>query len=139
MTAIRPARLEDAPRIAELLTQLGYPGELEAVAGRLALLLRSPTHLVLVDTRVDGCVSAERRLVLHQDEHVEITGLVVDAAVRRSGLGRALVRAAEQWAVRHGVPAVVVRSNVVRPESHAFYEAAGYRRTATSHSYRRTV
>jgi ribosomal protein S18 acetylase RimI-like enzyme len=144
MTEIRPARAADAPRLKGLLAQLGYPSELDAVISRLAGLLNSATHEVLVavpagDSRIGGYICVERRLVLEQDERVEITGLVVDSAARRSGLGRTLVDAAERWALQHGLHTVVVRSNIVRPESHPFYEGIGYRRTTTSHTYRKEV
>jgi ribosomal protein S18 acetylase RimI-like enzyme len=90
-------------------------------------------------SRIDGYVSVERRLILVEDERAEITGLVVDSAARRSGIGRALVKAAEQWAVHQGLHTVVVRSNVVRPESHPFYEGIGYQRMKTSHTYHKEV
>jgi GNAT superfamily N-acetyltransferase len=132
-------RATDAPRLAGLLAQLGYPSDADTVTRRLAGILDSAARQVFVaadGARIDGYVGVERRpALLHQDEHAEITGLVVDAAARRAGLGRTLVRAAEQWAARHGLPAIVVRSNVVRPESHPFYEGLGYLRTSTSHSY----
>ena len=96
MTEIRPARAADALRLAGQLAQLGYPSELDAVTSRLAGVLKSATQQILVaappdDSRIDGYISLERRLTLHQDEHVEITDLVIDAAARRSGLGRALI------------------------------------------------
>ena len=140
---IRPVRAADAPRLAELLAQLGYPSEPGTVARRLAGILGSATQQVLVaadGSRLAGYGGVERRpALLHQDEGGEITALVVDAAARRSGLGRALVRAAEEWAIRQGLPAIVVRSHVVRPESHTFYEGIGYRRTSTSHGYRKDL
>jgi len=144
MTEIRPIRVADAPCLSGLLAQLGYRSELDAVIGRLAGILSSATQQVLVavpadDSRIDGYIGVERRLSLHSDEHVEITDLVVDSAARRSGLGRTLVNAAEQWALQHGLHTMVVRSNVVRPESHPFYEGIGYQRTTTSHTYRKEV
>jgi len=144
MTEIRPIRATDAPRLTGLLAQLGYPSELDAVTRRLAGVLNSGTRQVLVavpadESRIDGYIGVERRLVLEVDERVEITGLVVDSAARRTGLGRALVTAAERWALRHGLHTVVVRSNVVRPESHPFYQGIGYERTKTSHMYRKEV
>ena len=144
MTEIRPAQTADAPQLTGLLTQLGYPADVDAVANRLARLLNSPAHQILVATptsgsRIDGYIGIERRLTLVEDERAEITGLVVDSAARRSGLGRALVRAAEAWAVLHGLHTVVVRSNVTRSESHPFYEELGYWRTKTSHTYRKEI
>jgi GNAT superfamily N-acetyltransferase len=144
MTEIRPIRAADAPRLAGLLAQLGYPSDVDAVASRLAGILNSATQQVLVavpadDSRLDGYIGVERRLTLVEDERVEITGLVVDSAARRSGIGRTLVKAAEQWALQHGLHTVVVRSNVLRPESHPFYEGIGYQRTKTSHTYRKEV
>ena len=144
MTEIRPARAADALRLAGQLAQLGYPSELDAATSRLAGILKSATQQILVaappdDSRIDGYVGLERRLTLHQDEHVEITDLLVDAAARRSGLGRALVTVGEQWAAQHGLHTMVVRSSVVRPESHLFYEGTGYRRSETSHVYHKQV
>jgi len=145
MTEIRPARVADAVRRAGLLAQLGYPSEPDALTSRLAVILTSANRQILVaappggDSRIDGYIGLERRLTLHQDEHIEITDLVIDAAARRSGLGRALVTAGEQWAAQHGLHTMMVRSNVVRPESHPFYEGIGYQRTATSHVYHKQV
>jgi GNAT superfamily N-acetyltransferase len=144
MTEVRPIRAADAPRLTGLLAQLGYPSELDAVISRLAGILNSATQQVLVavpadDSRIDGYIGVERRLALEEDERVEITGLVVDSAARRSGLGRTLVNSAEQWALQHSLHTVVVRSNVARPESHPFYEGIGYQRTTTSHTYRKEL
>ncbi|MGF7238593.1 MAG: GNAT family N-acetyltransferase [Frankia sp.] len=144
MTDIRPIRAADGPRLSGPLAQLGYPSGLDAVTSRLAGILKSATQQVLVavpadDSRIDGYLGVERRLTLHSDEHVEITDLVVDSAARRSGLGRALVHTAEQWALQHGLHTIVVRSNVMRSESHPFYEEIGYQRTTTSHTYGKQV
>lgn len=141
---IRPIQAADAPRLTGLLAQLGYPSEVDVVTNRLAGILNSASQQVLVavpadDSRIDGYVGVERRLALQVDERAEITGLVVDSAARRSGLGRALVDAAERWAVQQGLHTVVVRSNIARPESHPFYEGIGYQRTKTSHMYHKEL
>ncbi|WP_020498991.1 GNAT family N-acetyltransferase [Sciscionella marina] len=144
MTVIRAVRTDDAPRLTELLTQLGYPNEPGAVTNRLAELLESDTQRLFTagpddDSRIDGYLSIERRLLLAEDEYAEITGLVVDSTARRSGIGRILVDAAEQWAVRQGLHTVMVRSNVARSESHRFYAGIGYQRKKTSHVYRKEI
>ena len=77
--------------------------------------------------------------MLEMGERVEIVGLVVDSVARRSGVGRALVAAAEHWARSRGIDEVFVRSNVVRPESHPFYERIGYLLSKTQHVYRKRL
>jgi predicted N-acetyltransferase YhbS len=59
--------------------------------------------------------------------------------MRRRALGGALVRAAEQWARECGAERVMVRSNAVRAESHAFYPALGFALVKTQHVYRKTL
>lgn len=144
MTTIRSIRASDAPHLVGLLAQLGYPSEAGVVAMRLVEIMNAESQEILIavsadESRIDGYVGVERRLTLVDGERVEITGLVVDAAARRSGVGRALMRAAEQWAVQHRIHTIVVRSNVTRPESHPFYEGIGYQRTKTSHTYLKAV
>ncbi|HVX47649.1 MAG TPA: GNAT family N-acetyltransferase [Mycobacteriales bacterium] len=139
MSDIRPGRPTDARYLTGLLGQLGYPSDLDAVTRRLTALLKSPTRQIMIAGPGDGYIEVERRLTLQHDERAEITGLAVDSRARRSGIGRALVNAAEEWAAGQGIHSLVVRSNVLRPESHPFYAGIGYERMTTSHNYRKEV
>lgn len=136
---IRKATPADAAEIARLSTQLGYPASVETFAARLHKLIDSPRHAVLVavgdGNRLGGYVATEQRMSLALGERVEIVALVVDSQARRTGVGKALVAAAEQWAIDAGTPDVFLRSNILRPESHPFYESLGYERTKTQHAY----
>lgn len=136
---IRKAVESDAIEIARLSAQLGYPAEIEAFVQRLEFLLHSPKHSVLVaagdDGHLQGFVGVEHRVMIEMGERVEIVGLVVDAQARRTGVGRALVAAAEQWARDAGVKEIFLGSNVVRPEAHVFYPSLGYTVVKTQHSY----
>lgn len=138
---IRNATPADAAEIARLAAQLGYPASVSTFATRLHKLIDSPRHAVLValadNDRLDGFVATEQRMSLELGERVEIVGLVVDSEARRSGVGKALVGAAEQWAIDIGMPHVFLRSNILRQESHPFYESLGYTRTKTQHAYRK--
>ncbi|TWH99951.1 N-acetylglutamate synthase-like GNAT family acetyltransferase [Luteimonas cucumeris] len=140
---VRHATLADAAQIARLSTQLGYPASVEVFATRLQKLLDSPTHAVLVavgdDGRLVGFVATEQRITLELGERVEIVALVVDAEARRGGVGKALIAAAEQWAQDIGTPEVFLRSNILRPEAHPFYERLGYTRTKTQHAYHKPL
>jgi GNAT superfamily N-acetyltransferase len=61
--------------------------------------------------------------------------LVVDAGHREQGIGRQLIAAVEEWAVQRGLEQIAVRSNVLRVESHPFYQRLGYVRIKTQHAY----
>lgn len=138
MNAPRPARRDDASEVARLSGELGYPVDIQAIAARLDALLGDRRQCVRVadgEGRLAGWIAAERRLSLEAGERVEITGLVVDGAIRRGGVGRALVAAAEAWAKGQGIDLVVVRSNVQRQTSHPFYQALGYARHKSQHVY----
>lgn len=136
---IRNATPADAAEIARLSAQLGYPASEDTFAARLRMLLGSPRHAMLVaqgdGERLSGFVATEQRISLELGERVEIVALVVDSEARRAGVGKALVAAAEQWAADIGTPHVFLRSNILRQESHPFYESLGYTRTKTQHAY----
>jgi GNAT superfamily N-acetyltransferase len=58
---------------------------------------------------------------------------------RGKGVGRRLVEAVEQWTLGRGLAEISVRSNVIRPESHPFYERIGFSRYKTQHAYRKRL
>jgi len=138
--SIRSASLADAPEIARLASQLGYPATAGEILARLEALLAKPNHFIAVAAAEEkpglrGWIAAEKRDLLIASDRVEITGLVVDRAARRQGVGQILVAEVERWAVNRGVGEVVVRSNILRPESHPFYEQLGYHREKSQHAY----
>jgi GNAT superfamily N-acetyltransferase len=140
---IRPARLEDSPEIAHLSGELGYPATAEEIRANLRSLLESSGCFVAVasgdGSHLSGWLVAQRRLTLESGEKAEITGLVVTASARRTGVGRALVSAAERWTVQQGFSSIWVRSNITRAESHPFYERLGYIRKKTQHLYEKRL
>ena len=137
-TIIRRARNADAPELARLSGELGYPLTAEEMARRLAVLLPNERHLVAVaavDGALRGWAHIEHRFSLEGGDRAELMGLVVDSKARRGGVGRELVALAEAWAVARGMASVTVRSNAARAESHPFYEQLGYTRSKTQHVY----
>lgn len=139
--SIRPTRLEDAAEIAELSDQLGYPASVDEISERLIRLLADPDCFIAVADHADGpllgWIGAEHRVLLELGAVIEIVGLFVRQESRRSGVGKALLAAAEDWARGHGLESIRVRSNIARPDSHPFYERMGYARIKTQHCYRK--
>ncbi len=139
---IRPAAPSDAPALRELMVQLGYPADAAELARRLALVLASPGHAVLVAVIADrpvGLAHVALLPLLEDEGSAHLLALVVDEAHRSRGLGAHLVAAVEAWAAGAGAPRVVVRSNIVRTRTHAFYERLGYVRTKTQLNLRKPL
>jgi GNAT superfamily N-acetyltransferase len=139
---VRPATVDDAPHLAQLSGQLGYPVAVDTIAARLARLLDRTGDVVLVaeaNGEVVGWVHGSEQALLESATRCELLGLVVDARHRTRGIGRRLVAAVESWAEGRGLQLVSVRSNVSRTESHPFYERLGYSRVKTQHAYRKRL
>jgi len=142
---IRTVAPADAPEVARLATQLGYPSTASQVAARLEALTGRADGAVFVAEaedpagRLAGWISVRGRHQVESDPDAVIEGLVVDAEVRRRGVGRALIAAVEDWARARGYGSVRVNSNTVRAEARRFYESAGYSVIKTQNAFRKPL
>jgi GNAT superfamily N-acetyltransferase len=140
---IRCASLDDAPSIAALLGQLGYPAGADRVRARMTRLLGAggATDEVFVASRDDepvGMLSVHRFDGLHDDAPVAlITALIVSENARGQGVGLRLVDRAVDTARRWGCTRLLVTTHVRRADAHAFYERIGFE--LTGRRYVRTV
>jgi len=135
---IRTAVLEDSAQIAELSVVLGYPVSASTMHERLKRLLSRSEELILVAelaSSIVGWVHGSEQELLESGRRCEILGLVVDPLHRGKGIARQLVTQLETWAASRGLDHIAVRSNVLRVESHPFYERLGYVRSKTQHAY----
>lgn len=128
---IRHARATDAPAVTTLLAELGYPDNNETdVRGRLERWARHPEGAAFVaesDGTVVGVIAVVAIPLLEREGAVgRIVALVVDETRRGTGVGRALITAAEEQALRWGCGAMEVSSSRRRTGAHAFYRARGY-------------
>ncbi len=140
---IRRARSGDAPRLAELSTQLGYPATEAQIRKRLRAIQPASHNAVLVaeakDAGVVGWIHVSKEPMLEVDVRAEVNGLVVADGHRSRGAGAHLLAAAEEWARKHGCKSMSVRSNVIRERAHQFYERNGYEHYKTQKSFRKPL
>jgi GNAT superfamily N-acetyltransferase len=134
---------EDAATVAALAGQLGYPATESEIKRRYDFLKdRADTQLLVAqdsDGTVVGWIHVQATYLLESDPRAEIWGLVVEQSMRGSGVGRRLVAAAEDWAIKHGLSAIALRSNTLRVEARKFYEHLGYEVVKTSNVFRKAL
>lgn len=133
---VRPPLPTDAPALAALAGELGYPTSAEALLGRLAAL--HPTDAaVMVSTDADdvltGWCHVEMRRTLVEPMSALIVGLVIGEGHRSAGVGTVLLAAAEAWARARGCKRLVVATRVTRERAHRFYAREGYEVSKTSY------
>ena len=130
---IRSAVASDAPALASMLDQLGYPTDASEIPGRLARMAERPGTTVFVAElhhKPVGVVTVHLFPSLHTSEPVAwLTAVVVDEAMRGTGVGSALVKHAEEWARRQGATRLALTSHLRRVEAHEFYKKRQYEHT----------
>jgi N-acetylglutamate synthase-like GNAT family acetyltransferase len=133
MVEIRDAGPDDAVELAELIGQLGYPTEPAAVVRRLERLAATGVDRLQVaedDGRIVGLVGVHVSRSLEYDgDAAKISAIVVDESRRGTGVGRALVDAAEAEARARGCEVLWLTTAERRADAHAFYRALGFEET----------
>jgi len=141
--SVRRARISDAPRIAKLSGELGYPSTAARVVKRLRALKPASHHAVFVaTTKADGVVGwlhVSISLLLESETRAEVNGLVVSESQRSLGAGAQLLAAAEAWAKQRKCKEVNLRSNVIRERAHEFYLRHGYEHYKMQKAFRKAI
>ena len=127
---IREATVADLPQMCNLFQKdLGYAEcTLEIVEKQFAGLdaKREAVFVAEVQGKVAGVIHIERYDVLYFPPMSNILGLAVSSDFRRQGIGSALLKRAEQWALDHKINTVRLNSGGTRTQAHLFYRAQGY-------------
>ena len=130
-TDLRSAMIADADDVARLLTDLGYPCEIEDAAERIdAIAANDRQALVLArrDGAVCGLVALDFMYYLPLGTTTcRVTALVVTPTAQGLGIGRQLLKEAERRARSGGAARIELTSGSQRTEAHAFYRACGYK------------
>lgn len=140
--ATRAATASDVAALTALInsayrgdsSRAGWTTEADLLGGqrvdieRLIEIMATPGNVILLherDRRPVGCVHLERT-----GEDCYLGMLTVLPTLQRSGVGRQLLAAAEDWALEHWSSRTMHLTVVVqRTELIAWYERRGYRRT----------
>jgi GNAT superfamily N-acetyltransferase len=140
---VRRARTSDAPQLAELSGQLGYPTTSAEIIKRMRRLKpASQNALFVADSPSAGVVGWAHVSITHLVEvgtRAELNGLIVSESQRSLGAGARLLEAVEVWARKRGCPSMSVRSNVIRERAHKFYEREGYDHYKTQKAFRKAL
>jgi GNAT superfamily N-acetyltransferase len=127
---VRPARRGDAEALASLLGELGYPGAADTAT--VHWVLSHPEMAVIVaadpqDKPVGVITLSHRPQLRMKGRIVTIDEVVVSAAWRRKGVGRALMKAALERAKVLTAKRVELHTHKSRGEAvRAFYESCGF-------------
>jgi N-acetylglutamate synthase-like GNAT family acetyltransferase len=121
---VRDAVQQDAPAIAELFTQLGYPNTATGVTQRLQEISQDADYRALVAVLDGQVVEVAGLHVIHFFEKegtwCRLTALVVGEEYRDRGIGRILVEAVERAARDRDCMQVELNSGEHRIDAHAF-------------------
>ena len=128
---VRDATSEDAEQLVPLLETLGYGADPVTIADRLHRLLAiDPTGRVLVAAdghQLVGFAVLHCTPALHRPTAVgRITAIAVRPSVQGSGVGRALLRAAEDYFRELGLTRIEVTSGPTHARAYVFYRRLGY-------------
>ncbi|HUF53013.1 MAG TPA: GNAT family N-acetyltransferase [Dehalococcoidia bacterium] len=133
---IRPASLTDEELVLDLLEQLfdppgGPPPDYTRERGSLGLRWAIEQDHADVLLAFDGARLVGMASVYADIESIRfghrcwLQDLVVEKAVRSSGVGKTLLDAASAWAREHGCTHLELASGMGRTDAHRFYEREG--------------
>lgn len=131
-TNISPATLGDLEAIQRLLGQLGYTLDLPVLREQCKLYSSSPSlglWLARRQTATVGLIAFSLApLFVKKAWRVHVEALVVDAAYRHQGIGRALLEYIENMTAPYGPRIIDLTSGQHRAATgaHAFYRSLGY-------------
>jgi GNAT superfamily N-acetyltransferase len=134
----RTATTADALALADLMGELGYSHTEESISRNLQRVENrdGAVFVAVQDGLVVGCVCAIIDVRLAAGECGEIVSLVVSRSHRQKGIGKGLIRHAEEWLSRQ-TRNIRIRANVKRSDAHKFYEELGYEQEKSQNLFRK--
>ena len=112
--------------------ELGYDVNLDIVKKQIRKLTNDNKHNIIIGfeneqtRKIIGFVHAELYESLYMDTGLNILGLAVNSNFQGQGIGKKLMSAIEDYALKNNISYIRLNSNVRRIEAHKFYESIGY-------------
>ncbi len=126
----RNAKLADAAPLASLMGELGYPTTAAEMTTRLQAILADASYRTFVAIsghQICGMIgTVAQPSHEHNDLSGRITALVVLQSMRRLGVARKLIEAAEKDFAQRAILRVTLTTRLTREDAHRFYEQLGY-------------
>ena len=133
---IRDARPADMAMVRRLIGQLADAPDEAEFRARFERVSAESGHRIIVaemESEVVGVLHVFERPALEKPCEAVVQALVVDGERRGAGIGEALMREAEAWAVARKLASTALYTRIDRDGARLFYERIGYRLKATSH------
>ena len=129
MIVIREVLPENAPEISELSYQLGYPIYGEETIQNIVNLRQSKhdeAFVAIQEQKIIGWIGVSYKISLESPPLCEIHGLVVNEQYRNRGVGKILIKKAQQWTRDKGINKLRLRCNIKRADAILFYQNYGF-------------
>jgi ribosomal protein S18 acetylase RimI-like enzyme len=134
--SLRAARPADAPEIATLFTDEGYPAGPSDILARLIRFSQPESRVIVAEHEgvILGFIAVHAMARFEHDDWImRVLAIVVDAGARERGVGRALLGEAERIGREFGAAFVELTAGHHRPEARHLYESLGYDSTVTAY------
>ncbi len=127
---IRKCVLNDCAAIRALNThEMGYSYTEEQTKAQLAAVLKDSSNAIFVavnDDKVIGYIHGAKYNLLYADPMVNLLGIAVSEQFKKQGVGSALLKTLEAWALENGIYSIRLNSGEERTSAHEFYKKCGY-------------
>ena len=116
---IRQLNQDDIKIVQQLMHELGYPLDKEELLFNINIIDQRNGIVLVAELggNVVGCLSAVINVGLAEGMFGEIVSLVVSREYRGLGIGKCLVKQAEDW-LKPKVEKIRIRANTIRLKAH---------------------
>ncbi|MDR0270689.1 GNAT family N-acetyltransferase [Paenibacillus sp.] len=122
----------DLEAVTQLMRELHYPTTINVMRERIQACESNPklcTMVAELDGQVIGMIALNQVKSFARSESVtQVSALIVSKEHRGQGIGKRLIRSAEEWSKQQGCQTLFLISGnrIERAPAHAFYEHIGF-------------